>query len=278
MMNGTSQAERPRSDPHIIQQPVRDLSSHPSHGRPGMAVFPSSMDQRPAPPTRLEAASYSAQAAQALNSMPSGRGRRAGRTEKENMRAGENYDPEDPELVEERRRCKVALARFESAQNPLQDVSEQEKTRLLNEVLRPRPISTLENQSIQNLTSLGSGIVIETPFRCHYGYNIDIGQDVMISEGCTLIDDCGISVGERTWIGPGVQIISSMAVKDIDMRKGRNSRYQGRPVKIGDHCWIGPGCTILPGVTIRQGARISPGEVVMHDVGQYDTHGQPVNC
>lgn len=209
--------------------------------------------------TSMEAANYSIQASQALDSTPGECGKEAEKTEEDKMHAGEMYRTDDPELVKKRRQCRMAREQYENGQNPLHNVSEEEKSRLLRQVLQPQ--SLLESQSVGNFAGRGPGIVVETPFRCHYGYTIRIGRDVTISEDCVLIDDCGIDIGDNTWIGPGVQIISSMAVKDRQRSKGQNM-YKGHPVKIECNCWIGPGSIILPGVIIRQGSHISPGEVV----------------
>lgn len=184
-------------------------------------------------------------------------------TEKQKMCAGMMYHPDDPELAGDRQQCKIALAQYEKVQNPLHDASGEEKERLLKGVLRPQ-------------LDCPPGIVVEIPFACRYGYNVHIGKNVMISEGCMLIDDCGISIGECTWIGQHVKIFSSIAVRDMQKRKGRNSIYKGCPVKIEGYCWIGPGAMILPGVTIGQGSRIPPGEVVRHDVAE--SHTQPISC
>lgn len=39
---------------------------------------------------------------------------------------------------------------------------------------------------------------IKPPFFCDYGYNIQIGKDVMINYNCIFIDVCPIIIGDYT--------------------------------------------------------------------------------
>jgi len=91
---------------------------------------------------------------------------------------------------------------------------------------------------------------------------IDIGADVMISWGCTLIDtdmhslcfeeraqDVLIEGGRA---GPGV-------AKDW-------SNVRCAPIRIGDRVWIGMRVIVLPGVSLGDGCVIGAGSVVTRDV------------
>jgi acetyltransferase-like isoleucine patch superfamily enzyme len=95
----------------------------------------------------------------------------------------------------------------------------------------------------------------------------------MISENCSLVDDCSVHIGAHTWIGPNVTILGSMAHASMQERKGSQSRYQGRPVHIEEDCWIGAGCTIYPGIRLRRGAYVAPGEIVKSDIVAYGFQG-----
>ncbi|KAL1953220.1 hypothetical protein VTO42DRAFT_3386 [Malbranchea cinnamomea] len=272
-----SRAEHPKNDYHLVRH-VRDLS-HGPHGKPGMTVFQSNMEQRPGHPAPVEVSNYPAQAHLALSTMeqphqPQMAYEQTGKTEKVKMLDGEGYNPHDPELVLDRERCAVALKRYNQAKDPTSGISPEEITRLLKQVLMGRTDFHLDGP----IRSLGPGVVVEAPFRCRYGYNIHLGEDVMISENCFFVDDCNIKVGAHTWIGPNVTILSSMASGGMLQRKGSKSNYQGSPVIIEEDCWIGPGCTILPGVTIGRGAYVAAGEVVRFSIIPYGNQGQkPMN-
>ncbi|EAA65158.1 hypothetical protein AN1402.2 [Aspergillus nidulans FGSC A4] len=255
---------------------IREFS-HSGHTKPSVPIFQGGMDQRPAHTTSIDTNTPQAQARMALSieHQLSGRAVSTEETERDKMLRGELYRPFDVILVEERERCRAALWRFNNACNPVSGLSAKEQNRLLKEILVPQasinPSSGIT--SPRPVGSIGQGTVVETPFHCHYGYNIHIGEDVMISENCLLVDDCPVTIGAHTWIGPRVTILTSMAHANMQERKGSQSRYQGRPVTIEEDCYVGAGCTIYPGVRLRRGAYVAPGEVVKSDIVAYGFQG-----
>lgn len=93
---------------------------------------------------------------------------------------------------------------------------------------------------------------------------IDIGNDVLISWGCTIVDHDSHSIHfeERkddvlNW-AKGVKIWDHVAIA---------------PVKIHDKVWIGLNCILLKGLTIGEGAVIAAGSVVTKDVPPYTMVG-----
>jgi acetyltransferase-like isoleucine patch superfamily enzyme len=89
---------------------------------------------------------------------------------------------------------------------------------------------------------------------------IEIGNDVLIAWGCTIVDHNSHSVvwserrdDVRNWY---------RGVKDW---KG----IKRAPVMIGDKAWIGFNAIILPGVTVGEGAVVGAGSVVTKDVPPY---------
>ncbi|KAL4981318.1 hypothetical protein BDW68DRAFT_93991 [Aspergillus falconensis] len=267
---GHSKSEYP------LVPPIRELS-HSGHTKPNVPIFQSGMDQRPAHTNSIDTNTPQAQARMALSieHQLSGRAVSTEETERDKMLRGELYRPFDVILVEERERCRAALWRFNNACNPVSGLSAKEQNRLLKEILVPQASinSTPGVTSPRPAGSIGQGAVVETPFHCHYGYNIHIGEDVMISESCLFVDDCPVSIGAHTWIGPRVTILTSMAHANMQERKGSQSRYQGRPVTIEEDCYVGAGCTIYPGVRLRRGAYVAPGEVVKSDIVAYGFQG-----
>ena len=86
---------------------------------------------------------------------------------------------------------------------------------------------------------LGSGYINRnTKIKCYN--NIDIGENVVISENCTI------------W--------------DSDVHTINSNQNISLPVKIGDHVWIGTNCIILKGVTIGNDAVIAAGSLVNKNV------------
>jgi serine acetyltransferase len=105
---------------------------------------------------------------------------------------------------------------------------------------------------------------IRPPFHCDYGFNISLGAGVFLNFNCVILDVVEVTIGDRTQIGPGVQILTADHPRDA---AGRASGLEfGRPVSIGHNVWIGGGAIILPGVSIGDAALIGAGSVVTRDV------------
>jgi len=79
-----------------------------------------------------------------------------------------------------------------------------------------------------------------------------------------ILDVVEVVIGDRTQIGPGVQILSADHPRDAATRA--TGLEFGRPIRIGSNVWIGGGAIILPGVTIGDDALIGAGSVVTRDV------------
>lgn len=90
--------------------------------------------------------------------------------------------------------------------------------------------------------------------------NIDIGDDVLISWGCTIVDHNSHAIN---W---------SLRKDDVNgwMRGKKDwTHVESKPIQIHDKVWIGFNTIILKGVTIGEGAIIGAGSVVTSDVAPY---------
>ncbi len=112
--------------------------------------------------------------------------------------------------------------------------------------------------------AVGDDVVIEAPFHCSYGINTSLGARVYLNAGCTILDSGRVTIGERTMLGPNVQIYCAEHHKDAVLRS--QGLEVARPVVIGSHVWIGGGAIILGGVSIGDGAIVGAGSVVTKDV------------
>jgi maltose O-acetyltransferase len=79
-----------------------------------------------------------------------------------------------------------------------------------------------------------------------------------------ILDVVEVTIGDRTQIGPGVQILAADHPRDLALRA--SSVEFGRPVRIGRNVWIGAGAIILPGVSTHDDAVVGAGSVVTRDV------------
>lgn len=112
------------------------------------------------------------------------------------------------------------------------------------------------------------------PFFCDFGLNLDFGEHVFVNQNCSFYDIGGISIGDRTLIGPGVTLAT--AGHPVDPTK-RFDGITAAPIIIEANVWIGANVTVTPGVTIRTGAVIAAGTVVAKDVAPncvVSSHGQ----
>ena len=177
------------------------------------------------------------------------------RTEKEKMLAGEPYDASAPEIQAELAVTHRWLARYNAAL----DMAPSDRRALL----------------MERLGTVGAGAVIRPPFHCDYGFNICLGAGAFLNFNCVILDVVEVTIGDRTQIGPGVQILAADHPREPALRA--SGLEFGRPVYIGRNVWIGAGAIILPGVSIGDDALIGAGSVVTRDVPAGATaFGNPV--
>jgi len=101
------------------------------------------------------------------------------------------------------------------------------------------------------------------PFYCDYGRGATFGEKVFINQGCYFLDFGGITIGDRTMIGPGVTL--STAGHPVELHE-RYDFITHAPIVIEEDVWIGAAATITPGVTIGRGSVVGAGTVVASDV------------
>lgn len=166
------------------------------------------------------------------------------RTEMDKMLAGELYDASSPEIQAELAAAQSWLARYNAAF----DMAPSERRKLL----------------LERFAAVGDGTVIRPPFYCDYGANIRVGAGVFVNFNCVILDVVEVTIGDRTQIGPAVQILAADHPRDPARRA--SGLELGRPVRIGSNVWIGAGAIILPGVSIGDDALIGAGSVVTRDV------------
>ncbi|MBX9932803.1 MAG: sugar O-acetyltransferase [Methylobacterium sp.] len=165
-------------------------------------------------------------------------------TQKQLMLAGEMYQPGDPEIRADAARCFDWLVRY----NQMLAVPAAERRGMLAELF----------------AEVGEGAVVRPPFHCDFGFNIHLGAHVFLNFNCVILDVTTVTIGERTQIGPGVQILTADHPRDPAQREA--GMEFARPIIIGRNVWIGGGALIMPGVTIGDDAVIGAGSVVTRDV------------
>lgn len=155
------------------------------------------------------------------------------------MRSGDWYSCRDPELEALRHSARCALHMHNTA--------------------APGPSDSLSLILAELFAGHGAGCFIETPFHCAYCANITLGCNVYLNAGCTILDTTPVRIGDRSMLGPGVQIYCAQHHKDRVLRAQGLERAS--PVTLGSDFWIGGGAILMPGMTIGEGAIVGAGSV-----------------
>ena len=119
--------------------------------------------------------------------------------------------------------------------------------------------------------TIGDRVMINgSSFYCTTG--ITIGNDVLMSWGCTIADSNMHSIASA-------DRLKELAVAKREYDNGTIGDNQdlttinSAPIVIKDKVWIGFNCIIMKGVTIGEGAVIAAGSVVTKDVPAYAVVG-----
>ena len=166
-------------------------------------------------------------------------------TEAEKALAGEIYDANfDPGLMALRQRAKQALKAYNDTD--------------------PADLASRDQQLRALLGRAGQRLLIEQPFRCDYGFNIEVGDDFYANFNLTILDANKVVIGDNVFIAPNVGLHTSG--HPLDVRRRNAGLEYALPITIGHNVWIGAGVNVMPGVRIGENSVIGAGSVVTRDV------------
>lgn len=166
-------------------------------------------------------------------------------TQKERMKEGRLYDPNDGAIMREQ----TARAHYLKEYNALGQGDEARMRKLME----------------QMFAEVGENCYIQPPFYANWaGEHVHLGSNVYANFNLTLVDDGHIYIGDKTMIAPNVTITTATHPVLPALRE-RGIQYNV-DVHIGKNVWIGAGVIILPGVTIGDNAVIGAGAVVTRDI------------
>lgn len=166
-------------------------------------------------------------------------------SEKEKCRLGLLYDANnDAELIAERQRCHDLCHEYSH--------------------LLPSDVRRREDIIARLLGKVGRGVLIEQPFFCDYGYNIEVGENFYANTNCVILDAAKVRFGDNVFIAPNCGFYTAGHPFDVE-RRNSGLEY-ARPITVGDNVWIGAQVCVLPGVSIGDNCVIGAGSVVNKDI------------
>lgn len=165
-------------------------------------------------------------------------------SEKEKMLSGQLYNAFDEELLNERQSAKDIIFEFNN--------------------LHPSGI-VKRNELIKSLFGkTKTTFFIEPPFRCDYGYNIEIGENFYSNYNLIILDCAKVTFGDNVLIGPNVAIYTAGHPVHYSIR---NQELEfSFPIIIGSNVWIGGNVVINPNVSIGDNTVIGSGSVITKNI------------
>ncbi len=169
-------------------------------------------------------------------------------TEKEKAARGMLYNANyDKRLIEERNYCKGLCHEYNQ--------------------LHPSIVAERKNIMHKILGKTSTDFLIEQPFMCDYGYNIEIGNNFYANHNCIILDCAKVTFGDNVFIAPNCGFYT--AGHPIDAERRNQGLEFAYPIKVGNNVWIGGNVVVLPGVNIGDNAIIGAGSVVTKDIPSY---------
>lgn len=165
-------------------------------------------------------------------------------SEKQKMISGKPYDAFDRELLTERKYAREQIFLYNSLP-PGEDVKRREiLTGLLGKT--------------------GKTFFAEPPFRCDYGYNIELGENFYSNYNLVILDCAKVTIGNNVLIGPNTGIYTAgHPLHHMDRALGLEFAL---PVNVGNNVWIGGNVIINPGISVGDNSVIGSGSVVTKNI------------
>ena len=165
--------------------------------------------------------------------------------EKEKMLAGELYDANyNEDLMKERLIAKDKCFEY----NNIKPSKIEERTEIMKQILG----------------KTGNQFLIEQPFICDYGYNIEVGENFYSNHNLVILDANKVKFGDNVFIAPNCGFYTAGHPLDYETRN-KGLEY-AKPIEVGNNVWIGGNVVVLPGVKIGDNVVIGAGSIVTKDI------------
>ena len=166
-------------------------------------------------------------------------------TEKEKMLVGEIYNANyDKKLISERQKAKDLCYEY----NQLKPSDMEKRKTVMHEILG----------------KIKGEFLIEQPFMCDYGYNIEIGENFYANHNLIILDANKVKFGDNVFIAPNCGFYT--AGHPLDAKTRNQGLEYAKTIEVGSNVWIGGNVVVLPGVKIGDNAVIGAGSVITKDI------------
>lgn len=165
-------------------------------------------------------------------------------TETEKALAGLLYDSSEKKMTKTRHRAKRLYSKY----NRLDPMEWKKRRKIIKKLIG----------------KIGKKFLIEQPFYCDYGENIEIGDNFFSNMNFVILDGAKVKIGNNVMIAPNVGIYGTGHPLHVETRN-KFIEYS-YPITIGNNVWIGGSVVILPGVSIGDNSVIGAGSVVTKDI------------
>ena len=131
------------------------------------------------------------------------------------------------------------------------------------------------NIEVKGKVTLGDHCIIRgnVVLRTHKQGHITLGNGVEISDYALFQVNDEVIIGDNTYIGPFVVARDTNHLFQGTDIHWRLTPHITEPIRIGKNCFIGANSYLMPGVTIGDGALISPGSIINRDIGPGEVWG-----
>ncbi len=166
-------------------------------------------------------------------------------TEKEKCAQGLLYNPNhDKELINERAVCKSLCQQY----NELKYEDAENRNALMKKIV----------------TTTTDSFLVEQPFWCDYGYNIELGDNFYANHNLVILDCAPVKFGNNVFIGPNCGFYT--AGHPVNVQQRNEGLEYAKPITVGNNVWLGGNVVVLPGITIGDNTIIGAGSVVTKNI------------
>ncbi len=166
-------------------------------------------------------------------------------TEKEKCRQGLLYNANyDEELINERTYCKSICEEY----NQTKYADFEKRSALIRKIIK----ATKKN------------FLIEQPFWCDYGYNIELGENFYSNHNLVILDCAKVIFGDNVFVGPNCSFYT--AGHPVDAKQRNEGLEYAHPITVGNNVWLGGNVVVLPGISIGNNSIIGAGSIVTKDI------------